>query len=91
MFNINKTGSTYDADDKNKITKISWKDSHLFFRFGYFRYVKFNAYASVSQYLKMRQKDKQWMKVDMILDWDKNLTALYINETYQITMEFYHG
>jgi hypothetical protein len=45
----------------------------------------------VSQYIKTRQKDKEWMKVDMILDWNLNRTALYINETYQITMEFYHG
>ena len=27
----------------------------------------------------------------MILDWDLNKTALYINDTYQITMDFYHG
>ena len=31
------------------------------------------------------------MKVDMILDWEKNKTAMFINETYQITMDFYHG
>jgi len=54
MFNINKTGSTYTDVDKTKITKVSWKDSMLFFRFGYFRYVKINAYQSISQYLKMR-------------------------------------
>ena len=60
MFNINKTGSTYykDGDKKGEIKTVSWKDSHLFFRFGYFRYVKFNAYQSVSEYLKMRQRDK---------------------------------
>jgi len=31
------------------------------------------------------------MKVDMLLDWENNRTAMYINGTYQITMEFYHG
>ena len=27
----------------------------------------------------------------MLLDWENNRTAMYINGTYQITMEFYHG
>ena len=27
----------------------------------------------------------------MVLDWEKNKTALYVNEKYQITMDFYHG
>jgi len=31
------------------------------------------------------------MKVDILLDWDANKTTLYINNTYQITMDFYHG
>jgi hypothetical protein len=29
--------------------------------------------------------------VDVILDWTNNKTALYINDKYQITMDFYHG
>ena len=56
MFNINKTGSTYTDVDKTKITKVSWKDSMLFFRFGYFRYVKINAYQSISQYLEIKRE-----------------------------------
>ena len=88
MFNLDLSASTYED---GKITKISWKDSHLFFRFGYFRYVKFNAYQTVSQYISLRQRDNQWLKVDMYLDWDLNKTALFVNDKYQITMDFYHG
>jgi len=88
LFNLNKTGSTYD--DK-KITSISWSATAIFFRFGFYRYVKFNAYSSISEYLKTRQRAEKWYKIDIIINWEKNKTALYINDDYQTTNAFYHG
>ena len=82
LFNLNKTGTKYDG---KKIETISWTGTAIFFRFGYYRYVKLNAYTSVSEYLKTRQKKDKWYKMDLILDWDKNKTALYIDDEYQIT------
>lgn len=29
--------------------------------------------------------------MDIILDWNRNTTALFVNEHYEMTTEFYHG
>ena len=39
----------------------------------------------------MRQKSDKWYKIDLILDWTLNKTALYIDNEYQTTAAFFHG
>jgi len=63
----------------------------VFFRLGFFRYAKLNAYVDERQYLGLRQKNDEWYKIDLILDWRRNFTTMYIDDEYATTADFYHG
>jgi hypothetical protein len=66
-------------------------DSSAFFRLGYFRYAKLNAYVDEFQYLGLRQENDKWYKIDLIMDWTSNFTTMYVNNKYATSADFYHG
>jgi hypothetical protein len=63
----------------------------VFFRLGFYKYAKLNAYVDERQYLGVRQESNTWYKIDLILNWKSNFTSMYINDKFETSADFYHG
>ena len=57
----------------------------MFFRFGYFKYIKLNLFDMVLKYEPLR-----WYKFDFIFNWGKGTIAIYINDAYFSTQPFFY-
>ena len=73
-----KEGDIYDR------SKIDESDS-VFFRFGFFEFIRLNLENMVEKYEAAR-----WYDVDIIIDWDKQGVSIYINDDYITSTGFFH-
>lgn len=72
---------SYNQQTK-KLEQVSWYDTSLFFRLGFFRYGKINAYVDEYSYLGLRQEVDKWYKIDLLLDWTSNYTSMYVDGVF---------
>ena len=78
-------------NETTKESTVSWSDTSVFFRLGFYKYAKLNAYVDERQYLGLRQEENTWYKIDLILSWKNNFTSMYIDDEYATSADFYHG
>ena len=82
-------------NDKRKKAELKWKppltrnETVLFFRMGYFNYVKVN--YEINDHLEVQQVNKKWYKFDFLFDWKLNQTDFFIDGKYEWTTPFHHG
>jgi len=74
MTNGLKSDINPNGYDKDKT--VNWAEVAIFFRFGFFRHFKINYQVD---YLKIRQEADKWYKVDFVMDWEKNMTAMFVD------------
>ena len=70
--------------DSASFSRINERDS-LFFRLGFYGYVRFNLKEMVMKYT-----NGTWYTVDFILDWNRKKIALYIDNNFKTNQKFYY-
>ena len=70
--------------DPTTLKKIEDNDS-LFFRFGFYDYMRLNLDDMVAKYTK-----DTWYQLDFLFDWEDQKIALYINEKWNATQKFFN-
>lgn len=84
-----KVNATYSYNVTQPMPKLAnfsknqWQDV-AFFRFGYFNYQKLNLVSMVNKFV-----DKQWYKVDLLINWDNQDVTIYVNETMLASDKFF--
>lgn len=68
---------------------LTRNETALFFRMGYFNYIKVN--YEINDHLENQQEAKKWYKFDFLFDWKKNQTDFFIDGKYEWTTPFHHG
>ena len=81
----NKEAMGNQWNDKRKINRA---EVAIFFRFGFFRHFKINYQVD---YLKYRQENDKWYKIDFVMDWDQNKTTMFVEGEPQTIANFYQA
>ena len=61
------------------------KESPVFFRFGWFENIKIN----LMSFSKIVYEKDKYYKIDILLDWDLKMLALFVNGEYMSQVEFF--
>ena len=57
----------------------------MFFRFGYYNQIKMNR----ANYMDYKYSKDRWYKIDVLLDWDKKETAIFVDGVFLQKVAFY--
>ena len=87
LFHLNVDDTTYDG---SLLKKVNRTEAPVFFRFGFYNYVKVNAERK-EQWLGMRPVLDTWYRFDLLLDWDKKDVELYVDGVFQRKFDFFQA
>ena len=65
------------ADDENEIS-LKRIINPLYFRFGFYNEIKIN----LNYFIEYEFTPETWYKIDILFDWERRQTALYVNEEF---------
>ena len=66
-------------------------EAPIFFRFGFYNYVKVNAERGQKQFLEVRPSVDTWNRYDFLLDWEDGMTKLYVDGNYKHSFVFFEA
>lgn len=74
---------TYDNLTVEGLNKVEWQDS-VFFRFGYFNYMKLNLMSMVQMFT-----NDTWYQIDLLLDWTNQVVTVYVDNQQMASDKFF--
>ena len=89
LLTVNSETSTFD--DSGALVKLNRTEAPIFFRFGFYNYVKVNAERGQKQFLDVRPSVDTWNQYDFLLNWEDGTTKFFVDGEYKHSFVFFEA